>query len=126
MSSKFYECESCKEILYLMGDARGKCDFKEEHLREIIPDSIDASSEKHVPVIKQDKTHATVFIGEIEHPMLEEHHIEWIAIETETGFQIKYLKPSGKPHAEFFLTEHEKLVAAYEYCNVHGLWKKEV
>ena len=126
MSAKFYQCESCKGVFYLMQHAKGKCNLNEEHLKEIQPDSIEASEEKHIPVIKCEGTHVTVFIGDAEHPMLEEHYIEWIAIETETGIQIKYLKPGGKPHAEFFLTENEKLVAAYEYCNIHGLWKKEV
>lgn len=126
MAAKFYKCKTCEEFFYLIRHGEDKCNHKEDFLKEIIPDCTDASQEKHVPVIKQDGTHVTVFVGETEHPMVEEHYIEWIAIETETGLQFKYLKPGGKPHAEFFLTQNEKLIAAYEYCNIHGLWKKEV
>ena len=56
--------------------------------------------------------------------MVEEHYIGWIAIETEQGTQRKYLKPGEKPEAVFALAEGDKLVAAYEWCNLHGLWKK--
>ena len=58
--------------------------------------------------------------------MLEAHYIQWIALETESGVQIKNLKPGAKPEAVFLLPEGEKVVAAYEYCNLHGLWKKEI
>ena len=66
-----------------------------------------------------------VEVGEVEHPMLEEHYIGFVAIETKNGaVQKKYLNPGEKPVAEFVLAEGDELVAAYEYCNLHGLWKK--
>lgn len=123
MTAKFYECPSCKAIFSLLDHKKVPC--SELSLQELKPGAAAAEREKHIPVIKTEGTHVTVMVGETEHPMTEEHHIEWIAIETETGMQIKYLTPGGKPHAEFFLTQHEKLVAAYGYCNLHGLWKKE-
>ena len=67
----------------------------------------------------------TVTVGEVEHPMAEEHFIEWIALETQEGNQRKELKPGSKPQAVFMLAETDKAVAAYAYCNLHGLWKAE-
>ena len=83
------------------------------------------SAGKHVPVIRQDGRKVTVTVGEVEHPMLEEHYIQWISIETKEGNQRKILKPGEAPKAEFMLTENDELIAAYEYCNLHGLWKAE-
>lgn len=125
MSAKFYECESCKSIfteLAVKGEKGKAC---EAHLKEIKPGAVDAAKEKHVPVIEKQGNKVTVFIGEVEHPMIAEHYIEWIAIETKHGMQVKYLKPGDTPEAEFILTEDDKVKTAYEYCNIHGLWKKE-
>jgi len=91
---------------------------------EIVANTTDAAQEKHVPVVTQDNGVVKVQVGSVEHPMLPEHFIGWILIETEAGFQIHYLKPGMKPEAEFLV--NEKLVAAYEYCNLHGLWKASV
>ena len=78
---------------------------------------------KHVPMIEQDGDTVTVKVGSVEHPSLPAHYIEWILLETEQGFQIHYLKPGMKPEAVFKV--NEAVVAAYEYCNLHGLWKAE-
>ena len=67
----------------------------------------------------------TVSVGSVEHPMLEAHYIEWIMLETKQGRQRKTLKPGEKPVAVFALTDGDEAVAAYEYCNLHGLWKAE-
>ena len=91
---------------------------------ELTANTADGAHEKHVPVIEQSGNAVTVKVGSIEHPSMTEHYIEWILLETEMGFQIHYLKPGMKPEA-VFLT-NEKVVAAYEYCNLHGLWKAEV
>ena len=90
---------------------------------EMIANITDGAYEKHVPVIEQNGITVTVKIGSVEHPSLPEHYIEWILLETEQGFQIHYMKPGTKPEA-IFLT-NEKVKAAYEYCNLHGLWKAE-
>ena len=93
---------------------------------EIIPNTTDAAGEKHLPVITVKDKIVTVTVGAVEHPMLEAHHIAWILLETKAGRQRKTLKPGEKPVAEFALTEGDEAVAAYEYCNLHGLWKAEV
>lgn len=87
---------------------------------EILPNTVDAAFEKHVPVIEHSGDHVVVKVGSVEHPMLEAHYITWIVLETATGYQKKDLKPGEKPVAEFAVTE--PVVAAYEYCNLHGLW----
>ncbi len=92
---------------------------------KIVPGSVDAATEKHVPVVCCDGSKVFVKVGEVTHPSLPEHHIEWILLETKKGFQIKYLAAGDIPEATFELFDDEP-VAAYEYCNLHGLWKKEI
>lgn len=90
---------------------------------EIIANTTDGAYEKHVPVIEHEGEHVIVKVGSIEHPMLPAHYIEWIVLETATDYQKKDLKPGEKPIADFAVTE--PVIAAYEYCNLHGLWKAE-
>lgn len=91
---------------------------------ELVANTVDAAQEKHVPVIEVAEDTVTVKVGSVEHPMLDAHYIEWIVLVTEGGFQMKWLKPGMKPEAKFKITD--KLVAAFEYCNLHGLWMAEV
>ena len=93
------------------------------YAKPVTPNTTDGAYEKHVPVIEQHGDHVTVRVGSVEHPMLEAHYIEWIILETQTGSQRKDLQPGQKPEAEFVVTE--SVIAAYEYCNLHGLWKAE-
>ena len=87
------------------------------------PNTTDAAQEKHVPVVTREGNTITVTVGSVEHPMLPEHYIQWIVLETENGFRVAELKPGDKPQVKFF--ENEKVIAVYEYCNLHGLWKTE-
>lgn len=93
-------------------------------MQELVPGMTDGAAEKHVPVVTVDGAIVRVQIGEVLHPSVEEHYIEWIAIETKEGYQIKDLKPGEAPRAEFVLSDTDEFVAAYEHCNIHGLWKK--
>ena len=93
---------------------------------ELVPGVTDAAAEKHVPVISVEGNVVTVSVGEVSHPMLEEHYIEWVLLQTNKGIQKKWLKPGEEPKASFILDEGEKAVAAYEYCNLHKLWKASV
>ena len=90
---------------------------------ELIANTTDGAFEKHVPVIEVDGDTVTVKVGSVEHPSLDAHYIEWILLQTEMGFQIHYLKPGMKPEATFKRTE--EVVAAFEFCNLHGLWKAD-
>ena len=94
-------------------------------MKALTPNTSDGAGEKHVPVIKKEGNLITVSVGSVEHPMLEAHYIEWIMLETKQGRQRKTLKPGEKPVAVFALTDDDEAVAAYEYCNLHGLWKAE-
>ena len=94
-------------------------------LIEVIPNTTDAAVEKHVPVIEINDNKVTVTVGSVLHPMLDVHYIEWIILETDRGFFKIELKPGQEPKATFTI-EDEKVIAAYELCNLHGLWKKEL
>ena len=95
-------------------------------MRELVPGTVDASLEKHVPVYRVEGNLVHVKVGSVEHPMLAEHSIQWVAVESRQGVQIKYLQPGQAPEASFALVEGDELVAVYEYCNLHGLWKTEI
>ena len=118
---RFYKCRECGAGEILEAPA-GCC---ADGWEELIPNTTDAAGEKHVPVIETDGGNVTVRVGSVEHPMLEAHHIAWIVLETGTGYQKKLLHPGEKPVARFALAEGETAVAAYEYCNLHGLWKAD-
>ena len=94
-------------------------------MQELIPNTTDAAGEKHVPVISIDGQTVTITVGSVLHPMLDVHYIEWIMLETREGRQRKALKPGDEPKAVFALVPGDEVVAAYEYCNLHGLWKAE-
>ncbi len=90
---------------------------------ELIPNTVEAAFEKHIPVIEHNSDSVLVKVGSVAHPMMEQHYITMIVLETNSGYQRKDLKPGEEPIASFAVTE--PVVAAYEYCNLHGLWKAE-
>ena len=94
-------------------------------MEEIKPNTTDAAQEKHVPVVSINDRIVEVSVGSVPHPMLEEHYITGIYIETSSGGQFKKLSPNDEPKAVFTLSEGDTFLAAYEYCNLHGLWKVE-
>ena len=94
-------------------------------MEELIPGTSDGAFEKHVPVFDVADGKVTVTVGSVEHPMLDEHYIEWIAIRTKNGNQRKILKPGDAPKAEFAILDGDEVLEVYEYCNLHGLWKAE-
>ena len=122
---KFYKCEHCGNIIAYINDSGVPVRCCGETMKPIEPNTTDAAGEKHVPVIKADGQTVTVTVGSVEHPMLEAHYIMWILLETKEGRQRKQLKPGDQPVAVFALTPGDEVVAAYEYCNLHGLWKAE-
>ncbi len=90
---------------------------------ELVAGSVDAAKEKHVPVVTKKCKTVKVDVGSVAHPMTKEHLIEWVALETEQGYQIKELAAEGAPVCTFTLADGDKAVAVYAYCNLHGLWK---
>lgn len=93
-----------------------------ELMHEVIPGAIDASTEKHVPVYSVKDGIVHVNVGSILHPMNEDHHIEWISLQTKFGNQRKELCPTGEPSIRFAICNGDEVEAVYAYCNLHGLW----
>ena len=123
MEMKFYKCAHCGQIIAIVKKTGVPVICCGEPMQEIVAGTTDASVEKHVPVFEVKGDVAEVTVGAAEHPMLEEHYIEWIALETNQGRQRKRLEAGQEPKAQFALLEGEEVTAVYEYCNLHGLWK---
>lgn len=122
---KFFTCEHCGNIIRFDSNKGVPIECCSDRMVELIPGSVDGAVEKHVPVISQNGNKVTVKVGEVPHPMIETHYIQWVILETKKGDQKVVLHPNEEPVAEFLLTEGDEVVAAYEYCNIHGLWKSE-
>ena len=124
MKQRFFKCNHCGNMIAMVKDKGVPVMCCGEKMQELIPGTVDASLEKHVPVYEVKGNIVTVTVGAVEHPMLDEHYIEWISIQTNKGNQRKALSPSDKPTACFALCDGEEVEAVYEHCNLHGLWKK--
>ena len=126
MEMKFFRCKHCGNIIVKLNDSGVPVVCCGEPMGQLQPGTSDGAHEKHVPVVERDGNVVKVSVGSVEHPMLLAHYIQWIVLECEGGYQVKYLHPEEKPEAEFVVGEQDKVVAVYEYCNLHGLWKTEV
>lgn len=126
MEQKFFRCDRCGNIYAQVHDAGPKVVCCGQPMTELIPCSTDAAVEKHVPVIKLDGSTVTVTVGDVIHPMIEEHFIEWISLQTKNGNQRKQLVPGQEPVAVFEMTADDTVESAYAYCNLHSLWKKDI
>lgn len=120
---KFYICKHCKNIITKLNDSNVDVICCGEKMQLMLPGETDGALEKHVPLVKQNKNEVVVEVGSIEHPMVDAHYIMWIVIETTKGHHVFKLKPNEKPCCKMLLAEGEELITAYEYCNLHGLWK---
>jgi len=120
---KFYRCKHCRQIVAKLVDKNVSVVCCGEQMEEIIPGSVDASKEKHVPVYKVEDSKVTVTVGSINHPMAPEHFIEWVLLETKFGNQRRLLTPGSEPVVEFAILPGDEVVNVYAYCNLHGLWK---
>ncbi len=123
---KFYICETCKNIITKIVDSKVPVVCCGKPMKELVPGAVDGALEKHVPKVTIEGNTVKVQIGEVIHPMMPEHYIQFIALETKTGVQIKNLKAGDEPKAEFLLADGDEAVAVYEYCNLHGLWVKKI
>lgn len=116
----FYKCQECGTVVYVLSGDGSKLPLK-----NLVANSIDASKEKHVPFVTVEENKIKVQVGEVLHPMLAEHYIEWIAAEGDDGMKISYLKPGEVPEATF-CNKNNWIKRVYAYCNLHGLWVKEL
>ena len=123
---KVLKCSKCGNMVMYLDQKVCVPSCCGETMEELVANSTDAAGEKHVPAVTVDGNKVSVQVGSVEHPMLEKHYIQFIAVETNQGVAVKYLKPGDKPVHEFILAEGEVPVAAYEYCNLHGFWKADI
>ena len=122
---KFYTCPICGNMIAKVKDSGINVVCCGKPMQEIVPGTIEASKEKHIPEYTIENNVVRVVVGSIEHPMIEEHYIEWISIQTKFGNQRKVLEPNQKPEVQFALCEGDELEVVYAYCNLHGLWINE-
>lgn len=122
---KFYLCENCKNLVAMVNDSGVNPFCCGKKMQELVPGTVDASVEKHLPAVSVEDSVVKVNVGSVTHPMTDEHYIQWIYLETCCGGQIKYLKPNDAPETSFNLNG-QKPVAVYAYCNLHGLWKTDL
>lgn len=121
---KFYICRHCGNVAFKVCDQGTPLSCCGEEMQEMVPRTADAGLEKHVPVLSRTEPDILrVHVGATEHPMLAEHSIQFICLETDRGFRVAYLSPGEKPQADFCIKGCTP-VAVYEYCNIHGLWKQ--
>ena len=119
--TKFFICRHCGNLVEAVHNSGVPMMCCGEKMQALEPNTVEASGEKQLPVAKYENGVLTVNVGSVDHPMVEEHLIQWIYVETENGGLRKDLKAGDKPAAVFHLGE-EKPVAVYAYCNLHGLW----
>ena len=125
MSAKFYVCNHCGNVVEKVKDMKVPVMCCGKKMEELVPNTVEASGEKHVPVVTVEGDQVVVNVGAIDHPMEEKHFIEWVRVELENGSMSRRLVPGGNPKAVFNLGG-EKAVAVYAYCNLHGLWKTDL
>ena len=125
MEMKFYRCAHCGQIVAIVKKTGVPIICCGEPMKELIPGTTDAAAEKHVPTFEVKSDVVEVTVGSVEHPMINEHYIEWIAVQTKQGNQRKSLEPGEPPKACFRICDGDEVEAVYAYCNLHSLWKAE-
>ncbi|MCD2435476.1 desulfoferrodoxin [Acidaminococcus sp. NSJ-142] len=123
MEPKFFKCAHCGQIITLVKATGVPVICCGEKMGELVPNTVDAAKEKHVPVYEVKDGVVNVTVGSVEHPMTAEHYIEFIVLATKNGVQRKDLKPGDAPKAAFALVAGDEVEGVYAYCNLHGLWK---
>ena len=119
---EFYRCPHCGNLVMMIQKSGVPMICCGEPMKLLTENTTDGAAEKHVPAVSREGNTVHVTIGSVAHPMIATHYIQWIALETANGAQIKYLHPDQEPKADFILKENEQVLKVYEYCNLHGLW----
>lgn len=125
MELNFYICKHCGNVVEKVVDHKVPVLCCGEKMQLLDPSIRDGAGEKHVPVLSVEGNLVKVSVGEVSHPMEEKHSIGFIALHTQNGVQRKNLLPGEAPEAAFALVDGDQVIAAYAYCNLHGLWKTE-
>ncbi len=121
---QFFRCDRCGNLVRVLNDGGGQLVCCEQNMRKLVPNTVEASGEKHVPVFAFSGDELLVKVGSAAHPMTEEHFIEWIAVRAGDEEQIRFLHPGDKPEAVFRAKEDVPL-SIFAYCNLHGLWRAD-
>lgn len=124
-NTKFYICRHCGNLVEMVNDAGVNPVCCGQKMEALVPNTVEASGEKHIPAVTVKDGIVSVNVGSVDHPMVDVHYIEWVYVKTENGGQRKYLKPGDAPNVTFHLGD-DKAVAVYAYCNLHGLWMTEL
>lgn len=123
---KFYICRHCGNIITKLTSSKVPLHCCGQPMELLEAGVTDAATEKHVPVVTVEGNLVKVAVGAVPHPMVEEHFIQWVAVETERDALVHWFHPGEAPEAVFALAESQQVKAVYEYCNLHGLWKKDL
>ena len=123
--ARFFVCDHCGNMVGVIKDAGVPMMCCGQKMTELVPNTVEASGEKHIPVVTVADGVLTVNVGSVDHPMIPEHFIEWVYVETDKGGQRKVLNPGEAPNVSIWLG-NDKPVAVYAYFNLHGLWKTEL
>lgn len=123
---KFYVCSHCGNIVSMIKDSGVPLVCCGEPMTELVANTVEAAHEKHIPVVQVEADKVVVNVGSVAHPMTEEHLINWVYLETSQGGHRKCLAAGAEPTTCFKLCKDETPIAAYAYCNLHGLWKTDI
>ena len=124
-NQKFFICKHCGNLLGLIENKGVPMICCGEEMQELIPNTVEASNEKHLPSVSVSGNQVDVKVGSIPHPMEEAHYICFVYVETEKGGQRKCMELGEEPKASFSFTD-DKPLSVYAYCNLHGLWKTDL
>ena len=122
---RFFTCKHCGNMVGVIKDEGVPMVCCGDEMTELVPNTAEASVEKHLPVVTVSGGSVSVQVGGVPHPMEEGHHISFVYVETERGGQRKCFKAGEEPKLAFSFIGDEPL-AVFAYCNLHGLWKTEV
>ena len=124
-NTKFYVCPHCGNLVEMVNDAGVNPVCCGQKMNQLVPNTVEASGEKHIPAVTVSDGIVEVNVGSVDHPMVDVHWIEWVQLITDKGSYRKALNPGEAPNVKFLLN-NEKPVAVYAYCNLHGLWKTDL
>jgi superoxide reductase len=116
-----FKCELCGNIVEVLHEGPGELVCCGQNMKLLDENTVDAATEKHVPVIEKTAEGVLVKVGSVAHPMEENHYIEWIEVIADGKVHREFLSPHQKPEA-LFKVEGQNIIAR-EYCNLHGHWK---
>ena len=121
---KFFKGKHCGNVIVKLVDGRIPVMCCGEKMSELVPNTTDGASEKHVPVVEVNGNSVKVTVGDVIHPMTEAHLINFVVLETNKGMYVHHFTHTDQPITTFKLSDDEVVVKVYEYCNLHGLWSK--